>query len=241
MKIGIISDIHGNIEALNEVLKKFDELKVDMIICSGDIIGIGVNPEEVVKALMKRQDILVAVRGNHEKYLLEGIPKEIHDDKRKLSYDEIKNHEWTHSRLSENSKKFLSKLPVEKMLQIEGKKIYIVHYPMDEKGKYIKHIKKPTEEESMKMFEGIDADVFVYGHTHEPSINIKDGKLYINPGSLGCPNKSNIANSVLLEINESEIEFKQLKIEYDVDYVIEKIKKEKYPFYNKILEIFYGE
>ena len=49
MKIGIITDIHSNINALNAVLEKFDKMKVDKIICCGDIIGIGSNPEETVQ------------------------------------------------------------------------------------------------------------------------------------------------------------------------------------------------
>lgn len=56
MKIGIITDIHSNIKALNAVLDEFDKIKVDRIICCGDIIGIGPNPEETVQALINRRD-----------------------------------------------------------------------------------------------------------------------------------------------------------------------------------------
>ena len=48
MKLGIITDIHSNIIALNEVLKEFEKIKVGKIICCGDIIGIGPYPEEVI-------------------------------------------------------------------------------------------------------------------------------------------------------------------------------------------------
>ena len=41
MKIGIISDVHSNIEALENVFKKFEEQKIEKVICLGDIIGIG--------------------------------------------------------------------------------------------------------------------------------------------------------------------------------------------------------
>lgn len=62
MKLGIITDIHSNIIALNEVLKEFEKIKIDKIICCGDIIGIGQHPEEVVQALMQMSDKLIAVR-----------------------------------------------------------------------------------------------------------------------------------------------------------------------------------
>ena len=114
MKIGIITDIHSNIQALNAVLNEFDKEKVDKIICCGDIIGIGINPEETVQTLMRRKDILISVAGNHEQYLLKGLPENIHDDKRKLSNDEIENHKWNHSKLSKQSKEFLGKLELSK-------------------------------------------------------------------------------------------------------------------------------
>lgn len=240
MKIGIITDIHSNIEALEAVLKEFDRIKVDKMICCGDIIGIGLNPEETVQALIKRKENLIAVRGNHEKYLIEGLPKEIHDDKRKMGLEEIKNHEWNHSKLSEKAKKFIDELPIVKNIEIEDKKIYIVHYPSDEDGKYKKHIRKPTIVEIQNMFNGIDADIFLYGHTHTAIVNNKEDKWYINIGSLGCPMNSNIANAGILNINSEEIDFQCLNIKYDVEKTIEKIKKIKFPMYKEILKIFYG-
>ena len=241
MKVGIIADVHSNIEALNTVLEKFDKIKVDKIICCGDIIGIGPNPEETVQILMRKKDILVAVRGNHEQYLLMGLPKNVHDDKKKMSLEEINNHEWTHSKLSENSKSFISQFKISNIIEIESKKIYIVHYPGDEKGIYKSHIKKPNIEQNGEMFSKLDADIFIYGHTHTPSINTKNNKWYINPGSLGCPVKNNIANAGILEINKNEIHYEQLKIEYNVNEVIQEIERLKFPFYKEILKIFYGK
>ena len=71
MKIGIITDIHSNIQALNAVLEEFDKHKVDRIICCGDIIGIGINPEETMQELIKRKDNLISVKGNHEEAIRE--------------------------------------------------------------------------------------------------------------------------------------------------------------------------
>ena len=241
MKIGVISDIHSNIVAVNKILNEFEKIKVDKIICCGDIIGIGANPEETVKTLMQKKDILIAVRGNHEQYLLKGLPKNVHDDKRAMSLEEIDNHEWTHSKLSENSKNFISLFKISNIIEIEDKKIYIVHYPCDEKGIYKSHIKKPTIKQNEEMFSKIDANIFIYGHTHTTSINNKDNKWYINPGSLGCPVKSNIANAGILEINKNDIHYEQLKIEYNVNEVIQEIERLKFPFYKGILKMFYGK
>ena len=241
MKIGIITDVHSNIIALNTVLNEFEKIKVDKIICCGDVIGIGPNPEETIQALIKRKDILLAVRGNHEQYLLKGLPKNVHDDGRTMSLEEIDNHEWTHSKLSENSKNFISKFKISNIIEIEGKKIYIVHYPSNENGIYKKHIKKPTIKQNEEMFSEIDADIYIYGHTHTTSINNKNNKWYINSGSLGCPAKSNITNAGILKINKDEVYYEQLKIEYNVNEVIQEIERLKFPFYKGILKIFYGK
>lgn len=240
MKLGIITDIHSNIVALNEVLKIFEKIKVDKIICCGDIIGIGPSPEEVVQRLMQVSNKLIAVRGNHEKYLLDGLPVNVHDDKRKMSLEEIQNHKWTHERISEQSKNFLGNMPTYKLMEIENKKIFVIHYPMNKEGKYKEHIKNPTIEENEKMFSEVNSDSYVYGHTHVSCINNKDNKWFINAGSLGCPLQSNIANAGILDIKDNKIKFEQLTISYNVDKVIKEIKKLKFPFYEGILKIFYG-
>ena len=239
MKIGIITDIHSNIQALNTILNEFERIRVDKIICCGDIIGIGINPEETVQALLKIKDKLIAVRGNHEQYLLNGLPKEIHDNKRKMSEIEIKNHKWNHSKLSDQSIEFLTQLEISQNIELAGKRFYIVHYPQQTDGTYQKHIKNPSAMDNVEMFKENDADIFLYGHTHTFSVNNIDDKWYINTGSLGCPMDSNIARAGILEINDGKIKFNSINIEYNVKEIIDKINNLKFPFYEEILKIFY--
>jgi len=239
MKIGIITDIHSNIQALNAILNEFDKQNVEKIICCGDIIGIGINPEETVQTLLKRKEMLIAVRGNHEQYLLKGLPKEIHDDKRKMSEQEIENHKWNHSKLSDQSINFLRSLEISQNIELGGKLFYIVHYPQQANGTYKKHIKNPSAMDNVEMFKENDADIFLYGHTHTFSVNNIDNKWYINTGSLGCPMDSNMARAGLLEINDREIKFNRINVEYNVKEVIDEINNLKFPFYEEILKIFY--
>ena len=76
MRVGVISDIHNNVVALNAVLEKLNAENCEQIICCGDIIGIGPYPEETVQRIMQIPNI-IAVRGNHERYLLEGMPIQV--------------------------------------------------------------------------------------------------------------------------------------------------------------------
>lgn len=112
---------------------------------------------------------------------------------------------------------------------------------MNEEDEYKEHIKNPTFEENKKMFSEANFDIYVYGHTHVASINNRDSKWFINVGALGCPLQSNMANAGVLDIKDDKINFKQLVIPYNINKVIKEIKKLKFPFYEEILKIFYGD
>ena len=130
MKVGVITDIHNNVEALNAVLNELYALKVEKIICCGDIIGIGPRPEETVKKIMLHQEQIEVVRGNHDNYLINGLPISVPNDEM-MEHGEMEHHKWEHGRLSEESISFIKTLPYSKSLKICGKTIYITHYSID--------------------------------------------------------------------------------------------------------------
>ena len=98
MKIGVISDIHNNVVALDSILDKFNEENCKKIIYCGDIIGIGPYPEETVQHLMKIPGI-VSVCGYHERYLTDGMPEKIPNEEN-MGYEEMEHHRWEHRLLS---------------------------------------------------------------------------------------------------------------------------------------------
>ena len=240
MRFGIISDIHGNVIALNKALEEFEKRNIDKIIFCGDAIGIGPEPEKVVKKLIEYKDKIYGVRGNHEQYLLVAIPETVHDEKRPISEIEIEFHKWTHNQLSEISKKYLETLPIFQSIEIEGKKIYVTHYPYNqETGEYKDHIVNPSTSECVEMFSEIDADVFLFGHTHKAVVNRKDDRLYINPGSLGCPAGTNKALCGILNIEKEKMDYEELYLDYDLQKERKIIKELKYPNYEYMLESFF--
>lgn len=240
MKLAIISDIHGNISALEAALKELEKQDVNKIICLGDLIGGAPFSEQVVQKIMQIKDKLIIVRGNREKYITEGMPKVVHDEKVVLSQEQLDRHEWMKRQLSETTKEYIHTLPKELIYNVEGKKIYIAHYPMKEDGNFRKHIKGASAEENEIMFSGIDADIYLYGHTHEEIYNSINNKVYINPGALGCPGETNFAPYGILNINKSNIEYQQLYATYDAKKVIEEIERIKFPGYKGTLRVFYG-
>ena len=134
MKYGIITDIHNNVTALRAVLKQLDQMNCDRIICCGDMIGIGPNPEETVQEMIRIPG-LIAVRGNHENYLLEGMSAECPNEEN-MSYGEMEHHRWEHRLLSGESVAFLRSLPKRIDFMSDGLSISVMHSCMDENGHY---------------------------------------------------------------------------------------------------------
>ncbi|MGS0973169.1 MAG: metallophosphoesterase family protein [Candidatus Izemoplasmataceae bacterium] len=231
MIIGVISDVHNNVVALNNILELFRERNCEMVICAGDVIGIGPNPEETINRLREVEN-LVVVEGNHEGYLNHGM------DKNKMGEDEFDYHKWEHKKLSSSSKKFINNLPIEKYFDVNGKTIYIVHYGLEKAG-YKGFKRNPSQLELDRLFKDVEADVVIFGHDHAPT-EIKGRSLYINPGSCGCPGRSkNIARCGILEITDT-IRYEQISLEYNVDEVLGKIEELNYPAKEEIKKFFFG-
>ena len=242
MKIGIISDIHSNIDALKKAFEEFDKQNIEKVICAGDVIGIGPFPEKCIDFLMENKDrFIVMIRGNHEGYLLEGVPLRNHNRKNGRLMTEVERsmHSWNHNRLREDQVKFIESWNKKEEIEIEGKKIIVEHYPTNSKGNFKKFYRIPTYKQINEIAEIKEANIYIFGHTHEDIYYHEENKFYINPGSLGCPIKTGGANLGILEITNDKIEYHQLSPKYDVDKVIKEIEELSYPIYNEMIEIFY--
>ena len=238
MKYGIITDIHSNLTALRAVLRQLEQMNCDRIICCGDIIGIGPNPEETVREMM-RVPGLIAVRGNHEGYLLEGMPA-VFPNEENMSYGEMEHHRWEHSLLSEGSVAFLRSLPKRIDFESEGLVISVMHSCMDKSGHYRGSVQNPTEHDLLTMFADVKSNVIIYGHDHFRNI-CRGDKLYINVGSLGCPSKEHdVARAGVLNIEDGKADIEPVDVRYDVDVVIRQIDDLNYPEADVVKRIFYG-
>lgn len=239
MRIGIITDVHNNVVALKAILQKFQSEKCDGIICCGDIIGIGPYPEETVSVLTEIPNMLACVKGNHERYLVEGIPSEIPNSEN-MGMAEMEHHKWEHSLLSNKSKDYMKSLKYEEWITINSKRIYISHFAIDENNRYFTNgIRNHSANELDDLFGYVDADIILYGHEHKKSI-LKGIKHYINCGSLGCPMKDkNIARAGILTVDK-DFAFTDVTVEYDVEQVLKDMENLNYPAKDEIKRIFYG-
>ena len=155
MKIGIISDIHGDILALKTVLYRFDELgDIDMILCAGDLVGRGEYPNEVVSLIRERN--IIAVRGNHDQ----------------MPYS-----------LTTTTAEYLRDLPIEWRGTYEGVSLYMCHGKpgSTQWGMYHEHLSTTLVN---MMLTSLDVDIYITGSTHVPMFMCTDKGCVINSGSL---------------------------------------------------------
>ena len=238
MKYGIITDIHNNVTALRAVLKQLKQRNCDNIICCGDIIGIGPEPEETVQEMIRVRG-LISVRGNHENYLLEGMPTECPNEEH-MSFGEMEHHRWEHRLLSDASVAFLRGLPKRIDFVSEGLRVSVMHSCIDQNGRYSKSVRNPTESDLQTMFADVESDVILYGHDHSPNI-CRGEKLFINVGSLGCPSMArNIARAGVLSVENGKATIELIEVRYNVDEVIGRIDALNYPEAQIIKKYFFG-
>lgn len=237
MKIGVITDIHNNVVALEAMLNIFEKNGCNEILCCGDIIGIGPYPEETVQRIMSLTNIK-CVLGNHERYLIGGLRPPYPDG---MYEGEAKHHLWEHGMLSDSSKKFIHQLPYKLELVREGLKILVIHYSMNDNHEYVNYTQNPSLNDCNKIFAEYDADIIVYGHDHMSSFVQEKGKMYVNCGSLGCPHRfEGEAKGGIITIDDGKAEFDMMIANYDINQVIRKIDSIQYSDFEFIKHIFYG-
>lgn len=238
MKIGVFTDVHANLAALKAVLAELQARGCREYICMGDVIGIGPQPDEAAVCLAELEN-LTCVWGNHDLYFVQGLSHPLPDG---MGAAEGAHHAWAHARLSETAKRFLRGLPGRVMIERGGVRISAGHYAAGYEDGDRTYYPNPAEADFEGMFAPIEADVFLFGHDHAPAQVQKDGRLYANPGSLGCPHRGGaFARAGVLDIEDGSVVFERLEIPYDVSVTTRLIREYAYPAMEEILPVFFGE
>lgn len=162
MRIGVISDIHGNLPALKVVLDKFKIEECDCIYCLGDTIAIGPFSKECIELLLTLPNIKF-VMGNHEEYFVNGI---LNVAAESMSEGEKEHQIWIANSLNDEIRKRISKFPYLIEENIEGINVTFMHYALSNKEdkKIFKSIEKNVTVESMNsLFKEISAEVIFFG------------------------------------------------------------------------------
>ncbi|MBI5475374.1 MAG: metallophosphoesterase family protein [Ignavibacteriales bacterium] len=222
MRIAIISDIHSNFEALKKTFEIIDTENVDKIICLGDIIGYGANPNECMDLIRNRTKEIIM--GNHEYVILN--PAELSHFTTNARIAAL----WTSNILSKENKIFIESLQRYQKLD----NLLFVHSSPYEMEEWHYLISSTDREMNYKHF---DENICFFGHTHFPGIYNehnddrkidKERKFLINVGSVGQPRDHNPQ----LSFGIFDIEtwsYENIRSEYDYNSASEKIKNAGLP------------
>lgn len=175
--LAIISDIHGNKEALNAVIKDIEERNIKKIICLGDIISKGTHTRECIHIVKEKCDVIL--KGNCEDYFASDI------DIKEKSKIEAKRIAWNKSKLTDEDKEFLKSLPYSYEFYMSGRLIRLFHATPQKIDGFVGNIDSIDKLYSLFLpssntVTGNKADVVIYGHIHTPFIQKIYNRTVIN-------------------------------------------------------------
>jgi predicted phosphodiesterase len=233
MRIAIISDIHANYEALEAVLSDSGQQKVDEVVCLGDIVGYGANPNECIELVKKNCPLRIL--GNHDAAAVGLLSTDHFNVHAKIAID------WTVENLTADAQSFLRSFPLKK----SRTGYTFVHATPYEPNMwyYITSL-----EEAAFNFQFFETTFCFVGHTHIPIIivlenekevyvhqgtsiawaDMKHARFLINTGSVGQPRDRN-PKSCYGIIDTEEKTFSFRRTDYDIEKAQNKMRKIKMP------------
>lgn len=240
MKVAILSDVHGNLEALAAVLEDLDRRSIRRVLFLGDVVGYGADPEPCLEGIEKVAHRSVA--GNHD--------RAVADDRESLSCftdDAAAAIRWTRDAMTRNARARLLALPVEcsedPMILVHGSP----HRP--EQWNYVM-----SQQDAEKAFSACDGRLILVGHSHVPAayveleckrlftgvtrrigqaktawVRIEPGYRYIlNAGSVGQPRDGD-PRACYAIFDEESGTFALKRVPYDVEKASAKIRRAGLP------------
>jgi putative phosphoesterase len=166
MKLGLISDIHGDPVALELAWSYLTVMGADRIVCAGDLVGYGPFPDRVVSFIQENQ--IASVRGNHDRWALERGPG-VAD-------------EFGGGLPGQETLEYLTGLTFDLVLSAHPVAAVVVHGSPHSDMEFLNRQSHPPEVLSSYLVE-LDCDLLVVGHTHRPMWYRGANGLVVNPGS----------------------------------------------------------
>lgn len=251
-KIAVISDIHGNLEALKTVLKDIEKRNIKRVFCLGDIIAKGTHPHECIKLIKERCEVVI--QGNCDEYFTRDFSLDNNpNNKTDLS---LKRINWNRSMLGREDVDYLKNLPYCYEFYLSGRLVRMFHASPTKINDFIGNI--DTLDRLYRLFLPSEntvsknkADVVIYGHIHMQFMQRIYNRTIINSGSVGnaidvfrndekdgnvrnttCANYAIISGDYDSKDYTSQISYELVNIPYDIDKELlndnKNIEKEDY-------------
>jgi putative phosphoesterase len=176
-RLAVLGDIHANGPALDACLEDIREHGLTAGVCTGDVVMRGDDPEHCVTAV--RALGWACVMGNTDRKV--AFADDPPGKKKKLN--RVGNRWWTRARLGKESLRFLKSLPLIHTVTLGGRKIVVLH-GMPDDPTVAMDVDTP-DADLLQLARELDADCVISGHTHRPFQRRVNGRLFLNPGSVG--------------------------------------------------------
>lgn len=239
MKIAVISDIHGNMEAVEAVMQDIEAKNCDKIFILGDYAMAGPEPQSTVEYFMnkKSDSRFTMIQGNTD-LMIADYNDELYrtlKEKAPVMAEALKSDAQL---LNPVEKEFLKNLPIQKEVKAGGVKFLLVHGSPRKNNEDILPDTPLSEVE--EMLENVDADVVLCGHTHIPcGFQTESRKTVVNAGSIGRtffvePNSYPKACYLIIEVDNGSCVFQHQFVEYDKEQASEKLAAREFEGADKL-------
>jgi putative phosphoesterase len=221
VRAAVITDIHGNLPALEAALARIDEIGVDALYCGGDLVGYGPSPNEVCALIEDRG--IPTIYGNYDY----AIARDLEDcgcayvtpHDREIGQRSV---DWTLAHTDARSKAFMAALPFDLRFAMGPVRVRLVHGSPRRVNEYL------FEDKPARLYERLaaqaEADVLVFGHTHRPWVHGYGGVLFVNCGSVGKPKDGDPrAAFAILELAGDAVEVTIERVDYDAEAVAREV------------------
>lgn len=227
MKIAVLGDIHGNIEALKVAYETAASRRPDRIYHLGDLGGYAPFVNEVVDFIIGHE--ISGVKGNYD-YTVSTDAEHCGCAFENQAQAEIATtaFEWTKRHTTARSKDFMRRLPSMISLVADDMKVKLFHATPHKNNIY--WFEDRPEKFFIEMAEKVDADLFIYGHTHKPYRRDIGEKVFINAGSVGKPKDGDPRTCVVIvEISGERVLSEFIRMPYDIERVAQAIRESELP------------
>jgi putative phosphoesterase len=225
VKIALLGDVHANLPALESVLAHARSQNVSAIWNTGDFLGYGAFPNQVVERL--QQVGAISILGNYDLKVLSFKEKDKKWRKNKRP-EKYLAFQWAYENLSRENRRYLKSLPEQRRLDLDGKSILLTHASPASNEEPL----EPTtpQERLQELAHLANADVIICGHSHQPFARSVENTFFINPGSVGRPDDGDPrACYAILEGTQAELHVQHYRLDYDLPWAVSAIRENGLP------------
>jgi predicted phosphodiesterase len=200
-RIAVITDVHANLPALDAALAAIRADGPDAVYHTGDAIGIGPFPAEVLDRLLHEPG-LHPVMGNHDAWFAFGLPD---PGPPGMGQGELAHQRWTHAQLDPALRSVVAAWPWAIEEEVGGVPVAFLHYALDPTGRGFADPIPDSDPAALdRLFAPQLARLVFYGHLHYPTpipLEVVGNARYVNPGALGCSPEP-LARYALLDVDQ---------------------------------------